>query len=283
MKKLIAMLLLWGAYVSAVQAADAASAVPVVVSSITASASASAVAATPQPSDESSWRGDVVTLRSDTRGIRSSDVTNETKYVALNGAVFDVSDDDKKTNVLTIKFRTGTLDGSNACTTKYFPCIFSSTPEHTRVAASGVPAVDVNNTYLVDKAAVEKIPHLHRGWTFGALVVPFKYQTTDKSFSGSSTLGTYVGYKFQDNSGSVTPILSAGIVPNIAVPLANGTGTVNRSGFSWAGGVIFSIDKGTGTQIGILVGQDRLGSNAAAPYVYEGKTWLSLSAGWKFI
>ena len=81
-----------------------------------------------------------------------------------------------------------------------------------------------------------------------------------------------------------------GVLPKSAFLLLNkidlfstmGAWNANRSGFSVALGVIFSIDKGTGIQMGILVGQDRLGNSATAPYVYEGKTWLSMSVGFKF-
>ena len=33
---------------------------------------------------------------------------------------------------------------------------------------------------------------------------------------------------------------------------------------------------------GDLLGQSKLGSNAVAPYAYEGKTWVSVSVGYKF-
>lgn len=247
-----------------------------------AAASGAATSATPQASDESDWKGDRITLRGDFKHIKAASEPKGQDYFAPDGADSDVVALDKKTDRLTVKFRGDSLDGSKACSDPSFfvPCWLwgKQSPARTDLPAN---TVEGHGTYLIDKSAIEAAPHLRRGWTFGALVVPFKYQLSDKSFSGSTTIGTYVGYKLQDNRGSITPILSAGWVPNIAVPLATG-GSVNRSGFSWAGGVIFSIDKGTGTQIGILFGQDRLGSNAAAPYAYEGKTWMSLSIGYKF-
>lgn len=238
--------------------------------------------AIPQPSDQSDWKGDRIVLRSDVTKIKSTDTTDATEYFAPDGAELDVAADDKKTDKLTVKFRLDTLDGSNACADpSFFSCAFAKKQPTRDFSANHV--VDGHQAFVVDKAAIENLPHARRGFTFGALLVPFKYFSSDKSFSGSSTIGTYVGYKFQDNRGSFTPVLSAGWMPNISVPTANGGASVSRSGFSLATGVIFSVDKGTGLQLGVLVGQDRLGSNAVAPYQYEGKTWFSLSIGFKFI
>ena len=111
--------------------------------------------------------------------------------------------------------------------------------------------------------------------------MPFKYQTSDKSLSGPLNIGPYVGYRFEDYSSAIIPIFSAGYTTNIPVGLANGGGTVNRSGYSLAFGALFTINKGTGIQIGVMAGQDRLGTNALAPYPYEGKTWISLAVGAK--
>ncbi|GAB5605823.1 hypothetical protein [Sideroxyarcus sp. TK5] len=260
-------------------------------------ASAQAVAASSvpatAPSDEYDWKGDKVQLLVDVTKIKKS-ADESGDYFAPESTIFTVSNDDKKTNKLTVKFlNVKPGDGQNVHVEPtdelpLFSKIFAGlgwkyvTADKDRVASDGSQPVDTHGAYVLDKAAVENIPHTRYGWTFGALIVPFKYQLSDKSFGGSSTIGPYVGYRFQDNQGAVTPVVSAGWVNNIPVALANGGGTINRSGFSWAAGVIFSIDKGTGFQAGVLVGQDRLGSNAAAPYQYEGKYWLSLSVGYKF-
>lgn len=231
----------------------------------TATLQTTQISAAPQPSDEYDWKGDKVKLLSDVINIKATiDTAGQQNYFAPDGSIFDVVTDDKKTNKLTVKFRKDNIDGN-------------------RNAPSSQTRIEEHGTYSLDKAAVENALHKRYGWAFGALLVPFKYQLSDKSFSGSTTIGPYFGYKIQNSSGSITPVISAGWVGNIAVPLANGSGTVNRSGFTIAAGLIFSIDKGTGTQIGVLFGQDRLGSNAVAPYQYEGDTWFSMSIGFKFI
>jgi hypothetical protein len=235
-----------------------------------------------QPNDQGDWKGDNITLRSDATKFKSTDPNDATDYFAPDGAVLDVAVDDRKTDKITVKFRKGTLDGSNACADpSFFSCAFSRKQTTRDLTSHSV--VEEHGVYTADKAAIESFPHSRRGYTFGALLVPFKYYSSDKSFTGASTIGTYIGYKFQDNRGSFTPILSVGWVPSIKVPLSNGTGTVDRSGLSLATGVIFSVDKGTGIQLGVLAGQDRLGNNAAAPYAQEGKWWLSISVGFKFI
>ena len=218
------------------------------------------------PNDQHSWQGDTVVFHVDYSKVKDS----EGKYLcAADDSRFLVTHEDKNTYQLSGVFDSLGNDGRPNC--------------------DAVNKILEHTTYTLEKAEIEKIAHSRRGWTFGALVVPFKYQTSDKSFGGSTSIGPYLGYRIAPfkylNGTSTTFIASAGYANNIAVPTAPGVapaGSVNRSGLSLAAGIIFAVDKGEGIQVGVLVGQDRLGSNATAPYAYEGKTWVSVAIGYKF-
>ncbi len=244
---------------------------------------------TTTPSDKDSWKGDKVKLANDVKNI--GDGQNGSNYFAPDGSIFMVTDDDETSHKITVKFlNIKTLPdsngnkkvGLNSTANFMFWHKIDETPRDVPSASTSGP-VDSHGLYTMDKAALEKMDYYRHGWAFGLLTVPYKYQLHDKSFGSALTIGPYVGYRFADQASSTTWVLTAGIVNNIPVPLANNTGTVNRSGFTLAVGWIFSINKGTGLEAGVLFGQDRLGSNAAAPYQYEGKTWASVAIGYKFL
>lgn len=284
----LVLLLLLGWHANSL-AADAVA--PSAVPGITASGvpAISAIAkpdtGTPAPTDNGSWKGDKIKLANDVINVSGP---NGSSYFAPDGSIFIVTDDDEKTHKLIVKF-INTEPSSDGRTVKLINSrhLFFYQPtdkgaDRVVPSASTNGAVDTHQLYALDKSAVEKMYYYRHGWAFGVLTVPYKYQLHDKSFGSALSIGPYLGYRTEDRGSSITWVISAGYVNNIPVPLANNTGTVNRSGFSIAVGPIISINKGTGMEIGVLAGQDRLGSNAAAPYQYEGKTWVSIAIGFKF-
>jgi hypothetical protein len=255
----------------------------------TAAISASAIpAAGPPPAaDNGSWKNDNVKLGNDVVNVGGPVGRG---YFAPDGSVFIVTDDDEKTHTLTVKFRNitvmcdkngnGTIELDN---TDSHTFLYDEKDKTRRIQSGCATVVDSHNLYTMDKAAVEKMNYTRHGWAIGMLAVPYKFQLHDKSISSALSLGPYVGYRTENGGTALAWVVSAGLINNIPVAQVNGTGSVNRSGFSLATGLIFSIKKGTGIEVGLLVGQDRLGSNSSAPYPYEGKTWVSVAVGYKFL
>jgi hypothetical protein len=256
-----------------------------------AAASALPKETTAAPNDNGDWKGDTILLANDVKDIGPERATENSigHFFAPDGAIFVVTADDPKTHKLTVKFRnikfsapTGKIQLDESVGWFFYKRTSKERIFEERTAPESTTPVNSHNLYTMDKAAIEKMDYYRHGWAFGVLLVPYKYQFKDKSFGSALSVGPYVGYRQDTLGSSVTYIVSAGMVNNIPVALANGTGTVTRSGFSLAAGVVFSIDKGTGMQVGLLFGQDRLGSNAEAPYAYEGKTWGSVAIGYRF-
>lgn len=249
------------------------------------SAKAKPASGTPAPNDKGDWKGDSIKLANDAIKIKGPGGDN---FFAPDGAIFTVTADNLETHELTVKFlnikQTPEQKANNRVSVdNSWDWFFYGPSEKDRdVPTAQNGSVNTHDLYTLDKAAVEKMDYYRHGWAFGVLLVPYKYQLYDKSFGSALSVGPYLGYRQEDRGSSVTYVVSAGLVNNIPVPLADNTGTVNRSGFSIAAGGILSIDKGSGIQVGVLVGQDRLGKNAAATYVYEGKTWVSVAVGYKF-
>jgi hypothetical protein len=135
--------------------------------------------------------------------------------------------------------------------------------------------------YRIKKDDLKNKGFMRVGITYGTLVLPFKYQLTgNQDFTGSSTVGGYVGYRWEwmHNLGTtLTPIVFAGasLIP------VNETNENNSStlGFSCGGGIIATL-KGA-FQMGVVFGIDRVGSNAN--YQYNDNGWVSLEIGYTFL
>lgn len=248
----------------------------------------SAQAGQQSPDDKGDWKGDVVLLANDVSQIKGPDATDgkarKKNFFAPDGAIFTVVNDDAEKKELTVKFRniSPSKQTDQIVLDSRVGWFHYNASEIQRQVGDGQVPVNSHDLYFLDKAAVEKMNHYRHGWAFGVLTIPYKYQLSDKSFGSALSVGPYFGFRQADQAGSITYVLSAGLVNNIPVALANNAGTVIRSGFTLATGMIFSIDKGTGIQVGVLVGQDNLGTNTAAPYAYEGKPWVSIAVGYKF-
>jgi opacity protein-like surface antigen len=130
----------------------------------------------------------------------------------------------------------------------------------------------------VDETPVENlVSNSFRGVVSGPLIIPFKYRTGDKSFSGEATLGYYAGWGMDlfDTGVGITPMLSAGLT-QVSVADGTGDGTENKSGFTWAAGFLFQ--NWDGMNIGIVYGEDRIGDKG---WEHEGDGWWSISMGWE--
>lgn len=147
-----------------------------------------------------------------------------------------------------------------------------------------------DNIYYLKKEVINGVPvekKVHQsfgGLVSGPLVVPFKYRISDDSISGEATVGYYAGWGWDTNFFGAsekyvtfTPFLSAGIT-QVSITKVDENGeseTENKSGFSWATGVL--VKNWDNVNIGVVYGQDRIGDKN---WKHEGEGWLSLSVGW---
>jgi hypothetical protein len=148
-----------------------------------------------------------------------------------------------------------------------------------------------DKVYYLSKDEVNGVPiekKVHQsfgGLVSGPLIVPFKYRTNDESISGEATVGYYAGWGWDthfwgasDRYVTFTPFLSAGLT-QVSVETVNENGDTssdNKSGFSWATGLL--INNWDSVNVGIVYGQDRVG---VREWEHEGEGWLSISIGWE--
>lgn len=156
----------------------------------------------------------------------------------------------------------------------------TATPTHRQLEYGAVVAIPL--------AEVAKIAPNRYGLAYGTLVVPFKFQLTGAhQFTGSATLGPYLGYKFDtQNYGLATTLALFGGISNIAVDktttdpttMMTSTSTEQIAGFGYGGGVLLEI-KG-GFQAGAVIGFDSVGNGQN--FQYNNQPWLALELGYSF-
>lgn len=117
------------------------------------------------------------------------------------------------------------------------------------------------------------------GWDYGTLVVPFKFQLSDKSaVVASASLGAYIGYRVPWlRALDLRPVLFAGLseVPVEQIGTGGKATTETMAGLSYGGGVIGTIKDDFSW--GLIFGADHV--NSIQQYKYQDKPWVSLVLG----
>lgn len=118
------------------------------------------------------------------------------------------------------------------------------------------------------------------GLTYGALLVPYKYYADSETFEAASSVGPYMGYRFDSNSnwfglgGKLVGFLGA---TTVDVPKDSG-GSSNVTGVSYGIGFIGIIKDEF--QFGLTIGADKV--SKSENFDNDGKTWIALAIGYNF-
>ena len=139
--------------------------------------------------------------------------------------------------------------------------------------------------YTVSATNLAKYGSTRFGFTWGALVIPYKFETRDHSFQASPSAAGYVGYEGWWPGVSVAHVLALGggaysSSNTTTTPATGGTTTSSttsqtRATYTAAIGEIATL--GGSFKAGILVGKDWQGRDAG--FKYEGGTWIAVTLG----
>jgi hypothetical protein len=167
--------------------------------------------------------------------------------------------------------------------------LFRTAKDKTITSCDASPkTIPKNSEILIENSNINPPSANRSGLTYGVLAVPFKFQVTGgKDFTGSATVGPYLGYRADPEGTLGFGISFVGFLgaSNIAVqePSASSgstsSTTQNLAGFSWGFGLIGTV-KGN-FQLGGVLGFDRVSKNAN--YQYNGKPWIALELGYSFL
>lgn len=122
--------------------------------------------------------------------------------------------------------------------------------------------------------------HARRGWTYGALSVPYKLQLRgDRGQGSGGALGGYVGGRFMWSGLSNQLVGFVGLT-KVDVPVTKDgkPATDQIAGISYGLGLLTTV-KGS-FQAGIVLGFDKVPRSSG--YAYNDKPWLSVSLGHSF-
>ncbi len=133
----------------------------------------------------------------------------------------------------------------------------------------------------ITQAQIDSLRPRRLGLTYGTLVVPYKYHVRgNKEFTGSASMGGYLGYRIQRTAIESQLVVFLGAT-TIQAPTTGADGKVttnNLAGVSYGVGWLGTIKNDF--QLGIVVGADRAGRSAN--YVNQGKPWIAVSLGFDF-
>ena len=149
--------------------------------------------------------------------------------------------------------------------------------------AGAAPLVAEKDIVIIKQTDIVGTPPDRYGLTYGMLLVPFKYHFTgDKDFTGSTSVGGYLGFR-QDKSG-LTGLAAQYVVflgatsVEVAQTVDGQSTSQNLTGVSYGVGILGTV-KGD-FHMGVVLGADRVNKNAG--YKDNGKAWLAVSLGFAF-
>jgi hypothetical protein len=138
---------------------------------------------------------------------------------------------------------------------------------------------DVPASAMIESGAIRT------GWTYGVLALPYKYHLDDKSFSSGVSVGPYIGRRI-DAWGAgytVAATMAIGTVTGTSTDTAGNTTSPTLAAFTFAGGVMFDVSKGSKPfKAGLFVGRDVVGRDSGAMYPHNRKTWIAVQLGYDF-
>jgi hypothetical protein len=153
-------------------------------------------------------------------------------------------------------------------------------------ACGGTQWVSLGTTYQFTEENFKKVVNRRAGFTWGAMVIPYKYYFTDHSIKGNPSTVAYAGYEgwFPGVSLALVGAAGLGVAPSSSnspsTTVGGGAGSSSDSSstsatYTVAFGLIATFGKSI--KAGVVAGRDYQ-SNAAG-FKYENKTWLALSVG----
>ncbi|WP_156924389.1 hypothetical protein [Derxia gummosa] len=120
------------------------------------------------------------------------------------------------------------------------------------------------------------------GWTWGALVVPFKYYPTLREVTTGSAVGVYLGRRFLDKAGeSSSFIVSLGLATEKINSTNSGGNPSSRNGLTGAVGYLMTIKDSF--NLGFVVGKDwfNRASSDVSGNTYSGRHWISVNLAYE--
>lgn len=126
------------------------------------------------------------------------------------------------------------------------------------------------------------------GWTYGVLVLPFKYYRHSSGFSSGLSFGPYLGRRY-GMPGSAFTVAAGVALSSVKGEVKDSAGSITDTpdlqALSATIGVMWDISKKPGIKpfkIGVFYGADRVNQGDVIKYVNNKKPWLAFQVGFDF-
>jgi hypothetical protein len=193
----------------------------------------------------------------------------------------DPSDPSKTRKIARGRFETGLFEGGWFPRLLLPPYLCKSKEALSADTSGDAPRINTALSYDVPRSMILEDRDRDRfGWTYGALVAPFKFYTKERQFSAGAAVGPYLGYRLHDRQGSSSVLAVAIGVATATVKTNNADGTSsdsNTTGLTAAVAYLLDI-KGT-FNVGLIAGWDYF--SKSQNIANSGDLWLGLSFGYK--
>ncbi len=136
--------------------------------------------------------------------------------------------------------------------------------------------------YELPVSALDELGGKRSGWTYGMLVVPFKYVLAgDRGMRGASTVGGYVGFRRPPMLGVDVSLVGFAGATVISVQKSESgvTKSTDNAGLSAGVGVITTLKDSF--QLGAVLGWDMVSRDAQ--YAGNYKPWVAIQIGYSFL
>lgn len=218
--------------------------------------------------------GDHVRLRADIFGFEPQGETGQSggERCAPEGSKLEI------TYETDTEYETIVLELSPSLT----PPAFRSADAPAQDRCKGSTAVQRGVLYQVPKEKIRGTNVRIAGFTYGGLVVPFKYYLGgDERVTSSATIAPYLGYRLSGlHSLSLVPFVSAGL-GMISVQGGDGEDTETKPSFSTSLGLLFRDAKNDGFTAGLVFGRDFLSAADRERDPTVDEWWTSIFLGYK--
>lgn len=155
--------------------------------------------------------------------------------------------------------------------------------ETEKLCGEGVHYIKEKRVFQIEEEYMRTRGGNRYGFTYGALVVPYKYHFSgSKSFDGTSSVGPFLGYRF-DKNGLGVGMKAIAFVGGAAIRVSRTDEDGNSddetlAGFSYGVGLLGTIKQDF--QLGIVFGQDRVSDGS--DYEDNGEWWGAVALGFSF-
>jgi hypothetical protein len=149
--------------------------------------------------------------------------------------------------------------------------------------------VVMGTPYEFTSDKLDKVSTQRMGFTWGAMIIPYKFYFSDKSFKSNPSTVAFAGYEGYLPGVSIAGVAALG--PGLtsvstssgasgSTTPASNTNTSTISAVTYTAAAGFIVTFGGSIKGGVLFGRDWQGSGSG--FKYENKTWMAVSIGTSF-